>query len=127
MELGSLSLEDLYKEIELRKAAETKVIREQLEAAKKLVRDLEAKLAETSGIVPPAAKSPKLPKSSLSGAEKAERIFTALDGKGFVSGAELAGLVGFDGNGLRDALQDLLTEGRIAKEGKARGTKYKLI
>ena len=127
MELEQLGLEDLYKEIERRKSAEVGVVREQLEEAKKVVRELEAKLASLSGAAAPVAKAAKLPKSRLTAGEKAERIFAALEGKGFVGGAALGALVGFDGNSLRDALQALVVEGRIAKEGKARGTKYKLV
>jgi len=126
MELSSLQIEEIYKEIERRKSAEVNVVREQLEEAKKVVRELEARLAVLSGAATLATKAEKLPKSRLTGAEKAERIFAALEGKGFVGGAELVALVGFDGNTLREALQDLVTEGKVVREGKARGTKYKL-
>jgi hypothetical protein len=125
MSIQDLSIEELYKEIEARKLAAQADLRRELEEARKLVRELEAKLGE-SNTKYAATKAPSAPKNRMTAGEKAERILTALEGRDFTGGSELSTLVGFDGNALRDSLQDLITEGKIVREGKARGTKYKL-
>lgn len=122
--LESLSLEDLYKEIENRKIAAQSELRRELEDARKKVRELEAKLGESDAKF--AKKAPTASKSRLTAGEKAEKILTALEGRDFTGAGELSSLVGFDGNALRDALLALSTEGKLLREGKARGTKYKL-
>ena len=128
MSLDNLSIEELYSEIERRKAADQAETRRQLEEARKLVRELEAKLGESDSKFTrraPAASSSSS-KSRITLGEKTERILTALEGRGFTGASELASLVGFDGNALRDALGSLTEEGKLVREGKARGTKYKL-
>lgn len=123
MSLENLSLEDLYREIEARKSAAQAETRRELEEARRKVRELEAKLGESQSS---SRKAVGLPKPKLSIGERAERIFSALDGRDFTSAQDLASLVGFDGNALRDTLQSLVDEKRVIREGKARGTKYKL-
>lgn len=125
MSLENLSIAELEQEIIRRKTAEVSDVRRQLEEARKTVRELEQKLADFEGKAPRRVVS--APKGRMTAGEKAERILTALDGKGFSGAAEIAALVGFDGISLRDALTALVTEGKLAREGKARGTKYKLI
>ena len=126
MSLDGLSLEEIEQEIIRRKTAVVEGIRAELEAAKRKVRDLEAKLKEAAGVAQKASKGPRAPKSTLSAGEKADRILKALDGKGLVSADSISGVVGFDGTTLRDALGDLVAEKKVVKDGKARGTKYKL-
>jgi len=123
MALDNLSIEELEREIARRKAAEVNEVRKQLEDARKVVRDLEAKIADFEG---KSVRRPAAPKSRLSGGEKAERVLTALEGKDYTASSEIAALVGFDGVALRDTLVALVSEGKLAREGKARGTKYKL-
>jgi len=123
MALDNLSIEELEREIARRKAAEVNEVRKQLEDARKVVRDLEAKLADFEG---KSVRRVAAPKSRLSGGEKAERVLTALEGKDYTASSEIAALVGFDGVALRDTLVALVSEGKLAREGKARGTKYKL-
>jgi len=123
MALEDLSIEELQKEIARRKAAEVDGVRKELEEARKIVRELEAKLADFEG--KPANKA-VAPKSRLSAGERAERVLTALDGKNFLATGDIAALVGFEGASLRDTLVSLSKEGKLAREGKARGTKYKL-
>lgn len=124
MSIENLTIEDLEKEIERRKAAETDVIRHQLEDARKLVRELEAKLGVSQK---PLKAVPVLKgKDRLTAGEKADKILTALDSRDFTSSSLVASLVGFDGIALREALSSLVTEGKLVREGKARGTKYKL-
>lgn len=125
MSIQDLSLEELYKEIEARKIAAQADLRRELEEARKVVRDLEAKLGESDSKFV-TKKAASAPKSRLTPGEKAEKILTALAGRDFTGASELANLVGFDGNALRDALQLLSQEGKLVREGKARGTKYKL-
>jgi len=126
MSLDNLSLEELYKEIERRKQTEQAETRRQLEEARKLVRELEAKLGETEVKFVRKNASSATSKNRITLGEKTERILTALEGRDFTGASELASLVGFDGNALRDALGSLTEEGKLVREGKARGTKYKL-
>lgn len=126
MSLDNLSLEELYKEIERRKQTEQAETRRQLEEARKLVRELEAKLGETEVKFVRKNASSAASKNRITLGEKTERILTALEGRDFTGASELASLVGFDGNALRDALGSLTEEGKLVREGKARGTKYKL-
>ena len=123
MALEDLSIEELQKEIARRKAAEVDGVRKELEDARKVVRELEAKLADFEG--KPASKT-TVPKSRLSAGERADRVLTALDGKDFQTAGAIAAVVGFEGASLRDTLAALSQEGKLAREGKARGTKYKL-
>jgi hypothetical protein len=124
MSLENLSIAELEQEIIRRKAAEVSDVRRQLEEARKVVRELELKVADFEGKAPRRAAT--APKGRMTAGEKAERLLTALDGKGFVGASEIAALVGFDGISLRDALASLVVEGKLSREGKARGTKYKL-
>ncbi|MEN9355339.1 MAG: hypothetical protein RL318_2664 [Fibrobacterota bacterium] len=126
MSLDNLSIEELYSEIERRKAADQAETRRALEEARKLVRELEAKLGESDSKFVRRAPAASASKSRITLGEKTERILTALEGRGFTGASELASLVGFDGNALRDALGSLTEEGKLVREGKARGTKYKL-
>jgi len=126
MSLDNLSLEELYKEIERRKQTEQAETRRQLEEARKVVRELEAKLGESDSKFVRKSAASASSKNRITLGEKTERILTALEGRDFTGAAELASLVGFDGNALRDALGSLTEEGKLVREGKARGTKYKL-
>lgn len=126
MSLDNLSLEELYKEIERRKQTEQAETRRQLEEARKVVRELEAKLGESDVKSVRKSAGSSASKNRITLGEKTERILTALEGRDFTGAAELASLVGFDGNALRDALGSLTEEGKLVREGKARGTKYKL-
>lgn len=126
MALEDLSIEELQKEIARRKAAEVDGVRKELEEARKVVRELEAKLADFEGKPAAGARKESAPKSRLSAGERAERVLTALDGKDFLATGDIAALVGFDGASLRDTLAALSQEGKLARQGKARGTKYKL-
>jgi predicted HTH transcriptional regulator len=123
MSIENLSIEELYKEIEARKAAAQAELRRELDEARKKVRELEAKLGESDKAL---VKAPKSQKSKLSMGEKTERILAALDGTGFLSANDITAKVGFDGNSLRDALHSLTQEGKLVREGKARGSKYRL-
>lgn len=122
MDIATASIEELYKEIEARKQLEQAEIRKQLEEARKVVRELERKLDIPSPTTIPSRK----PRIKLSPAEKAEKVFEALDGRGFTTPKDLMVATGLDGNNLRKTLQSLITEGLVVKEGLARGTTYKL-
>jgi len=124
MTLENHSIEELYKEIEARKAAAEADLRRELDEARKVVRELEAKLGESDKVF--VKSSVKTPKSKLSMGDKTERILAALDGAGFLNANDLTAKVGFEGNALREALQSLTEEGKLIREGKARGTKYRL-
>jgi hypothetical protein len=124
MSLENLSISDLQAEIERRKSAETGELRSKLEEHKKAIRELEAKIAANSGKAARSAGARS--RSNLTDGEKTDKILSALDGKGFTTADALSELVGFDGGILRGALSDLIAEGKVVKEGKARGTKYKL-
>ena len=126
MALEDLSIEELQKEIARRKAAEVDGVRKELEEARKIVRELEAKLADFEGKPVAGARKESAPRSRLSAGERAERVLTALDGKNFLATGDIAALVGFEGVSLRDTLAALSQEGKLARQGKARGTKYKL-
>jgi len=65
-------------------------------------------------------------KSKLTTGEKSDLVLTALDGAGFLNSNDLTAKVGFTGTALRDVLQSLTEEGLLVREGKARGTKYRL-
>jgi predicted HTH transcriptional regulator len=126
MALENLSIKEIEAELLRRKSAVVDGIRAELESAKKTVRELEAKLTEALGTAKKEAKAARAPKSRLTPGEKADLILKALAGKGQVTAETVAGIVGFDGQTLRDALGELVTERKVVKEGKARGTKYQL-
>ena len=126
MSLETLSINEIEAELLRRKSAAVDGIRVELESAKKKVRELEAKLAEALGTAKKEAKAARGPKLRLTPGEKADLILKALAGKGLVSAETVADVVGFDGQTLRDALGELVAERKVVKEGKARGTKYKL-
>jgi len=124
MSLENLTLEELQQEILRRKASEVDSVRKQLDEARKAVRELEAKLADYEGTS--IVRKESAPKSRISAGERAERVLTALDGKDFLASGDIAALVGFEGASLRETLTALSQEGKLSREGKARGTKYKL-
>jgi len=124
MSLETMSISELQAEIERRKTAATAELRSQIEEHKKAIRELEAKIAARSGKVA-GSRAPRV-HSTLTAGEKAEKILAALDGKDFSTSNAISEIVGFNGSILHGALTDLVTEGKVVKEGKARGTKYKL-
>lgn len=64
------------------------------------------------------------PRTSIK--DKTGAVLAALAGRDFTTANELANLVGFDGAILHGALLTLVSEGKLVREGKARGTKYRL-
>jgi predicted HTH transcriptional regulator len=124
MSLETMSISELQAEIERRKTAVVAELRSQIDEHKKAIRELEARIAAKSGKVA-GSRTPRV-RSTLTAGEKSEKILSALDGKDSMSSNSIAEIVGFDGAALKGALTDLVTEGRLTREGKARGTKYKL-
>jgi|ERR1035437_7734469 hypothetical protein len=126
MSLQQVSLEELLREVERREIDEQAEIRSQLEDARRLVRELEAKLrapksksaGRQSGAVSTAIR--------VSLAEKTDKILAALVGRDFTGAGELAGLVGCDVSELPTALQLLVASGKVVRSGQRRGTRYKL-
>ena len=125
MSLQELSTEDLVKEIQRRKSAEVGELRRQIDEHKKAVRDLEDRIRNRDGEATPARRA-RSTVSSLPAGERAERVLTALEGASGLNVAEISAKVGFEGVSLKKTLDDLLSERKVARSGKARGTKYKL-
>lgn len=125
MSLQELSTEDLVKEIQRRKSAEVGELRRQIDEHKKAIRELEDRIRSRDGEAAPARRA-RSTVSSLPAGERAERVLTALEGAAGLNVAEIAAKVGFEGVSLKKTLDDLLAERKVARSGKARGTKYKL-
>lgn len=125
MSLQELSTEDLVKEIQRRKSAEVGELRHQIDEHKKAIRELEDRIRSRDGEAAPARRA-RSTVSSLPAGERAERVLTALEGAAGLNVAEIAAKVGFEGVSLKKTLDDLLSERKVARSGKARGTKYKL-
>jgi hypothetical protein len=124
MSLQELSTEDLVREIQRRKSAEVSEIRRQIDEHKKAIRDLEEKIRGREGEAP--AKRVRSTLTALPPGERAERVLTALEGSSGLNVAEISAKVGFEGVSLKKTLDDLLSERKISRSGKARGTKYSL-
>ena len=125
MSLQELSTEDLVKEIQRRKSAEVGELRRQIDEHKKAIRELEDRIRSRDGEAAPARR-PRSTVTSLPAGERAERVLTALEGAAGMNVAEISAKVGFEGISLKKTLDDLLSERKVARSGKARGTKYKL-
>lgn len=126
--LNEITTEDLLKEIQRRKGAEVAELRAKIDEHKSAIRSLEAQIASRTG--EKAAKGVKA-KGGASGneipaAERAEKVFAALEGTSGLNIADLAEKAGFEGNALKKTLEELVAEKKIKREGKARGTKYVL-
>jgi hypothetical protein len=125
MSLQELSTEDLVKEIQRRKSAEVGELRRQIDEHKKSIRDLEDRIRSRDGEAAPVRRA-RSTVTALPAGERAERVLTALEGAAGINVAEIAAKVGFEGISLKKTLDDLLSERKVARTGKARGTKYKL-
>lgn len=128
MSLNEISTEELLKEIQRRKGAEVSELRAKIDEHKAAIRALEAQIASRMG--EKAAKSAKSKGGSsgneIPAAERAEKVFAALEGTSGLNIADLAEKAGFEGNALKKTLEELVAEKKIKREGKARGTKYVL-
>jgi hypothetical protein len=125
MSLQELSTEDLVKEIQRRKSAEVGELRRQIDEHKKAIRDLEDRIHSRDGEAAPVRRA-RSTVTALPSGERAERVLTALEGTPGMNVAEISAKVGFEGISLKKTLDDLLSERKVARSGKARGTKYKL-
>lgn len=126
--LNEITTEELLKEIQRRKGAEVAELRAKIEEHKAAIRNLEAQI--TSRMGEKAAKGGKA-KVGASGneipaADRAVKVFSALEGTSGLNIADLAEKAGFDGIALKKTLEELVAEKKIKREGKARGTKYVL-
>jgi len=125
MSLQELSTEDLVKEIQRRKSAEVGELRRQIDEHKKAIRELEDRIrARGEGEATP--RRGRAASSSIPAGERSERVLTALEGTSGLNVAEIAAKVGFDGASLKKTIEELISERKIARSGKARGTKYSL-
>lgn len=125
--LNEVSTEELLKEIQRRKGAEVAEIRAKIEEHKAAIRTLEAQIAARNG--EKAAKSAKVKGASgsdIPAADRAVKVFAALEGTSGLNISDLADKAGFDGVSLKKTLEELVAEKKIKREGKARGTKYVL-
>ena len=125
MSLQELSTEDLVREIQRRKSAEVGELRRQIDEHKKAIRELEDKIRSRDGEAP-AKRTRSSSASSLPAGERAERVLAALEGSTGLNVAEISAKVGFEGLALKNSLNDLISERKITRTGKARGTKYSL-
>jgi len=117
----TLSVEELYLAIEKRNAAELAETKEQLDAARKTVKELALRIREIK-------KRPGSRKSAAPEApgEESSAILDALGGRELTSANEVAELVGLDPKEVANVLQALVVEGKIVVEGKGRGKRYQL-
>ncbi len=125
MSLNELSTEELVKELARRKSAEVGELRRQIDEHKKAIRELEDKI-KGSAEAAAATRRARVSSASLPAGERADRVLTALEGKGEQNVAEIAAKVGFEGISLKKTLDELVAERKIQRTGKARGTKYQL-
>jgi len=125
MSLNELSTEELVKELARRKSAEVGELRRQIDEHKKAIRELEDKI-KGSAEAAAATRRARVSSASLPSGERADRVLTALEGKGEQNVAEIAAKVGFEGISLKKTLDELVAERKIQRTGKARGTKYQL-
>lgn len=129
MSLENLSMAELLQEVERRQVAEQSEIRRQLDDARRLVRELEAKLrvaskATSVGLQTKiAAKSPIV---RISLTEKTDKILEALAGRGLTGAGELATLIDCNVSELPTALNLLVSNGKLIRSGQRRGTRYQL-
>jgi hypothetical protein len=126
MSLQELSTEDLVKEIQRRKSAEVGELRRQIDEHKKAIRELEDRIrARGEGEATPR-RGRASAASSIPAGERSERVLTALEGASGLNVAEISAKVGFDGASLKKTIEELISERKITRTGKARGTKYSL-
>lgn len=126
MSLNELSTEELVKELARRKSAEVGELRRQIDEHKKAIRELEDKIKGSVEAAAATRRGRGAASSSLPAGERADRVMTALEGKGEMNVAEIAAKVGFEGLPLKKTLDELVAERKIQRSGKARGTKYRL-
>jgi hypothetical protein len=126
MSLQELSTEDLVKEIQRRKSAEVGELRRQIDEHKKAIRELEDRIRARGEGESTPRRGRAAAVSSIPAGERSERVLTALEGATGLNVAEISAKVGFDGASLKKTLEELISERKIARTGKARGTKYSL-
>jgi len=128
--LQSVPLEDLEKELVRRRSMQVSEIRRKIEEHRTEIRKLEAMIREAEGlpvsVAPAAVRKPRTTLPRIPQGERSDRVLRALDGTDGLAPSEIASRVGFDGIALRTTLSELLSERRIVRFGKARGTKYRL-
>lgn len=128
--LQSVPLEDLEKELVRRRSMQVSEIRRKIEEHRVEIRKLEAMIREAEGLpvaaVAPLARKPRTTLPRIPQGERSDRVLRSLDGTEGLAPSEIASRVGFDGIALRTTLSELLSERRIVRFGKARGTKYRL-
>lgn len=125
--LNEVSTEELLKEIQRRKGAEVAEIRTKIEEHKAAIRTLEAQIAARSGEkAAKASKAKGVSGNEIPAADRAVKVFAALEGTSGLNIADLAEKAGFEGVALKKTLEELVAEKKIKREGKARGTKYVL-
>lgn len=128
--LQSVPLEDLEKELVRRRSMQVSEIRRKIEEHRVEIRKLEAMIREAEGLPvvaqAPLARKPRTTLPRIPQGERSDRVLRSLDGTDGLAPSEIASRVGFDGIALRTTLSELLSERRIVRFGKARGTKYRL-
>ncbi len=128
--LQSVPLEDLEKELVRRRSMQVSEIRRKIEEHRVEIRKLEAMIREAEGLpaaaIAPLARKPRTTLPRIPQGERSDRVLRSLDGTEGLAPSEIASRVGFDGIALRTTLSELLSERRIVRFGKARGTKYRL-
>lgn len=128
--LQSVPLEDLEKELVRRRSMQVSEIRRKIEEHRVEIRKLEAMIREAEGlpvaVATPLARKPRTTLPRIPQGERSDRVLRSLDGTEGLAPSEIASRVGFDGIALRTTLSELLSERRIVRFGKARGTKYRL-
>jgi hypothetical protein len=125
MSLQELSTEDLVKEIQRRKSVEVVELRRQIDEHRKAIRELEDRI-RARGESEAAPRRGRSSSSSIPAGERSERVLTALEGSAGLNVAEIAAKVGFDGASLKKTIEELISERKLSRSGKARGTKYAL-
>lgn len=128
--LQNIPLEDLEKELVRRRSMQVNEIRRKIEEHRTEIRKLEQLMRESEGLPATApttlAKPVRTALPRIPQGERADRILRALDGTDGMAPSDIASQVGFDGIALRATLAELMSERRIVRFGKARGTKYRL-
>lgn len=120
--LASLSVEDLNAELERRRQEKQKELLEQIKA-----KELELSILR-SQLAPQRVSAPKERMRLTSMTDRTAKILKVIDaapGATFTA-SFLQSQTGLAGKGLTDALSHLVATGSLVRQGKARGTTYKV-